>query len=69
LKLNLGVQSREETRISNLKGRLFPQVELEQPPTLRSCVACHPQAADFNFRQISDPAERSSSAKAWLSGV
>ncbi|MFE4105462.1 cytochrome C [Almyronema epifaneia] len=34
---------------------LHPQIAFDQPPTLRSCVACHPQAADFDFRSVSDP--------------
>ncbi|NJL87628.1 MAG: cytochrome C [Leptolyngbyaceae cyanobacterium SM1_1_3] len=34
---------------------LHPQVEFEQSPSLNSCVACHPQVANFNFRQIVEP--------------
>lgn len=64
-----GEQAPFQIADSRFFSALHPQVELQQPPTLRSCVACHPQAADFNFRQISDPAERSSRAKTWLSGV
>ncbi|MEO1350210.1 MAG: diheme cytochrome C [Cyanobacteria bacterium J06635_15] len=32
---------------------LHPQVEFAAPPDLQTCVTCHPQVDDFNFRQLS----------------
>jgi hypothetical protein len=31
---------------------LHPKVEFTEPPTVNSCAACHPAAAQFNFRSL-----------------
>ena len=30
---------------------LHPQVDLPRPVSLRTCIACHPKASDYNFRE------------------
>jgi Dihaem cytochrome c len=31
---------------------LHPKVQFSQPPTVQSCVTCHPAAAQFNYRSL-----------------
>jgi hypothetical protein len=38
---------------------LHPQVKLPRPVQISSCVQCHPQAANFNFRRLSTEWEKS----------
>jgi hypothetical protein len=33
---------------------LHPQVELQRPVAISSCVTCHPSARNFNFRHLSE---------------
>lgn len=34
---------------------LHPDVDIPHPTTVKSCVSCHPQASDYNFRTLSSP--------------
>jgi hypothetical protein len=47
----------EETPYRVNKSRFFnalhPNVELQRPVQINSCVSCHPGAGEFNFRSLS----------------
>ncbi|WP_071518601.1 cytochrome C [Geitlerinema sp. PCC 9228] len=34
---------------------LHPEVDIPNPTTVKSCVRCHPQAPEYNFRVLSSP--------------
>lgn len=39
---------------SRFFNALHPQVELQRPVQMGSCLSCHPGAAEYNFRKINE---------------
>jgi len=50
--INQGEQVPYRLRQSRYFKALHPKVEFSQPINLQSCVACHPAAAQFNYRSL-----------------